>query len=85
MILRPVRGDLPGGLAYLRLQAEGVTWEGTDAGHGRLAQRSLLLTASGKATRGMTRHIDLEDDGTNALRLVPGLAAAPSGRAAGST
>lgn len=83
LILRPVRGDLPGGVAYLHLQAREVEWEGATAGHGRLKVRSLSFTASGKATRGMTRHIDLEDNGTDALRVVPGLAAAPPGRAAG--
>ncbi len=83
LILRPVQGDLPGGVAFLRLQAREVEWEGTAAGHGRLTVRSISITASGKATRGMTRQIDLEDNGTDALRVVPGLAVAPPGRAAG--
>ncbi len=83
LILRPVQGDLPGGVAFLRLQAREVEWEGTAAGHGRLTVRSISFTASGKATRGMTRQIDLEDNGTDALRVVPGLAVAPPGRAAG--
>lgn len=83
LILRPVRGDLPGGITFLRLQADDIAWRGTDRGHGRLASRVLSVTASGKATRGMVRHIDLEDDGTNPLRLVSGLAIAPSGRATG--
>jgi len=83
LILRPVQGDLPSGVAFLRLQAQEVNWEGTDNGHGRLESRLLSLSASGKATRGMTRQIELEDDGTDALRLVSGLAAAPSGLATG--
>jgi len=83
LILRPVQGDLPSGVAFLRLEAGAVEWEGTDAGHGRLQFRSLAFTASGKATRGMTRHIELEDDGTNALRLVSGLAFASPGHATG--
>lgn len=83
LILRPVQGDLPSGVAFLRLQAEEVGWQGTDRGHGRLGTRQLGFAASGKATRGMTRHIELEDDGTDALRLVPGLAIAPSGHAIG--
>lgn len=83
LILRPVQGDLPSGVAFLRLHAEGVDWEGTDRGHGRLRSRSLSLSASGKATRGMSRPIQLEDDGTDALRLVPRLAIAPAGRAIG--
>lgn len=83
LLLRPVRGDLPGGVAHLRLEAREVAWEGPDAGHGRLQRRRLVLEASGKATRGMTRVIEVEDHGTNALRLVSGVAAAQAGRAAG--
>lgn len=83
LILRPVQGDLPGGVAFLHLQAREVEWAGTAAGHGRLTARSLSFTASGKATRGMTCQIDLEDNGTDTLRVVPGLAATPPGRAAG--
>lgn len=83
LILRPVNGDLPSGVAFMRLQAAAVDWSGTDRGHGRLAARQLSLSASGKATRGMSRLIQLEDDGTDALRLVSGLAIAPPGRAAG--
>jgi len=83
LILRPVQGDLPSGVAFLRLEAAGVNWEGTDAGHGKLASRVLSFSASGKATRGMTRQIELEDNGTDALHLVSGLAITPSGRATG--
>ena len=83
LILRPVQGDLPSGLAHLRLEARRVLWEGTDEGHGRLSNRKLIFEASGKAMRGMTRLIEVEDDGTNALRLVSGLAVAPAGRATG--
>lgn len=83
LILRPVQGDLPSGVAFLRLQAEEVDWVGADRGHGRLTTRKLSLAATGKATRGMTRLIEVEDDGTNALRLVSGLATASTGRATG--
>ena len=83
LVLRPLQGDLPSGMAHLRLEARRVIWEGTDRGHGRLTSRKLVFAASGKAMRGMTRLIEVEDDGTNAMRLVPGLAAAPSGRATG--
>lgn len=83
LILRPVQGDLPSGVAFLRLLSTEVEWEGTDRGHGRLASRVLSLAASGKATRGMARQIEVEDDGSDALRLVSGLAAAPPGRAVG--
>jgi hypothetical protein len=83
LILRPLQGDLPTGMAHLRLEARRVIWEGTDRGHGRLINRRLVFAASGKAMRGMTRLIEVEDDGTNALRLVSGLAVAPAGRATG--
>ena len=83
LILRPVQGDLPSGVAFLRIQAEEVGWAGTDRGHGRLTSRVLSLAATGKATRGMTRSFEVEDDGADALRVVSGLAAAPSGRATG--
>ncbi len=83
LVLRPVQGDLPNGLAHLRLEARQVLWEGTDRGHGRLTSRKLVFEASGKAMRGMTRLIEVEDDGANALRLVSGLAVTPAGRATG--
>ncbi len=83
LVLRPVRGDLPGGVTQLRLDAQQVEWEGTDAGHGRLEERRLVVTASGKATRGMAMRVEVRDDGTNAVRLVSRLGSAPVGRAAG--
>ena len=83
LVLRPIQGDLPNGMAHLRLEARRVIWEGADRGHGRLTHRKLVFEASGKAMRGMSRLIEVEDDGTNAMRLVPGLAATPSGRATG--
>ncbi|HEX9645485.1 MAG TPA: hypothetical protein VGC11_15945 [Acidimicrobiia bacterium] len=83
MVLRPLRGDLPPGLAHLRLMARSVEWDGADAGHGRLGRRRLVVEASGKAVQGRTLLVELEDHGTDAVHLVPRLAAAPAGRAAG--
>ncbi len=83
LVMRPLQGDLPNGMAHLRLEARRVIWEGADRGHGRLTHRKLVFEASGKAVRGMTKLIEVEDNGTNAMRLVSGLAAAPSGRATG--
>ena len=83
LLLRPLRGGLPAGLAYLRLQGEAVAWEGVGAGHGRLAHRLLTLRAGGKGVGGVERRIEVEDDGTDAVRVVPGLAVAPSRYAAG--
>lgn len=78
LVLRPVRGGLPAGLAHLRLDARGVEWEGADAGHGRLTRRRLLLEASGKATGGMPLALEIReggerDAGANAVRVVPRL------------
>jgi hypothetical protein len=83
LALRPIRAVLPPSLAHLRLVARSLEWTGTDAGHGRLARRRLMIEASGKAMQGHTALIELEDHGTDAVRLVSGLAAASSRRAAG--
>jgi len=71
LVLRPVTGELPRGMAHLHLRAREVIWEGTDAGHGRLRTRRTLLDASGKSTRGMERTIEIEDDGSDDLRVIP--------------
>ncbi len=71
LVLRPVAGALPSGVAHLKLEARSVAWEGTDAGHGQLTRRRAVFDAAGKATRGMQRTIEVEDDGTDDLHLVP--------------
>lgn len=83
LILRPVSGDLPSGVAHLRLRARGVAWEGSDAGHGRLQQRRLLLEATGRGASGIEQIIEVEDDGADTVRMVPRLAASTAGRAVG--
>jgi hypothetical protein len=83
LLLRPVRGVLPSGVAHLRLGAHEVSWEGAGQGFGRLMGRRLTFEASGKVMRGMTRVIEVEDDGTHAVRVVSGLGAAPFGRSTG--
>ena len=83
LLLRPVRRDLPGGIAHLRVEASGVVWEGADEGHGRLTRRRVSVTASGKAMRGRNTPIEVEDDGTNALHLVSRLASPQARSAAG--
>lgn len=80
--MRPVDGGLPGGIAYLRLRALGVTWEGADRGHGRLTRRRLVLEATGKGAAGMTRRFEVEDEGTNAVRVVSDVVVGQTGRAA---
>ena len=83
LVLRPVRGDLPAGVLHLKVEAAAVMWEGTDAGHGRLGRRRLALRASGRGARGIEREIEVTDDGADAVRVVPRLAPAPPGQAAG--
>jgi len=83
LALRPVEGDLPAGVGYLRLRARAVRWEGTDGGHGRLTARRLVLEASGKGAAGMSRQIEVDDAGTHDLRVVSELAVGPAGRALG--
>ncbi|MCI0425291.1 MAG: hypothetical protein L0Z47_05480 [Actinobacteria bacterium] len=66
-----MRGNpLPPGVSHLRLRAIGVTWEGADRGHGRLGRRRLVLEASGKGVAGIPRIIEVEDEGTDVVRLV---------------
>jgi hypothetical protein len=83
LLLRPLRGHLPPGVVHLHLVAQSVEWYGTETGHGRLQHRRLVLQASGKAVQGRTLLVELEDHGTDVVRLVPGLAAASPGRAVG--
>jgi len=83
LVLRPVRGELPAGVAHLRLSARKIEWEGTDEGHGRLAHRRLVVEASGKAMKGLVRNFEVEDHGTHAVRVVPGLGAPSIGSATG--
>ncbi len=68
--MRSMRSGLPGGVAFLRLRAIGVTWEGADRGHGRLTRRRLLLEATGKGAGGVARRFEVEDEGTDAVRVV---------------
>jgi hypothetical protein len=83
LVLRPVRGEMPGGVAHLRLSAREIVWEGADQGFGRLTRRRLVIEASGKVMQGMARLIEVEDHGTHAVRVVSGLGVTPAGRATG--
>ncbi|HUG09256.1 MAG TPA: hypothetical protein VMP13_10255 [Acidimicrobiia bacterium] len=68
--MRPLQDGLPGGIAYLRLRALGVTWEGADRGHGRLTRRRLVLEATGKGVAGVSRRFEVEDEGADSVRVV---------------
>jgi hypothetical protein len=83
MILRPLHGELPAGLTYVQLRAGEVSWEGPEAGHGRLRRRRIELRLSGRGVGGQEAVVEVEDDGADALRVVPGLAAPAARRAAG--
>lgn len=80
LVLRPVGGEIPGGVAHLRLEAKEINWDGVDRGHGQLTTRRSVLDASGKWARGMQRTIEIEDDGTNDLRVVPHVGVAEARR-----
>ena len=79
-VMRTVGQGLPGGMSYVKLRSLGVTWEGADHGHGRLKRRRIHLEASGKGAMGMTRRFEIEDEGTNVMRLVSDVVVDPSGR-----
>lgn len=80
-VLRPLRGELAGGVSHLRVRAVEIEWTGVDRGHGRLDDRRLVIEISGKGAAGMTRRIELEDTGEDTVRLVSGMVAGASGRA----
>ncbi len=81
--MRPLGEGLPGGVAYLRLRALGVTWEGADRGHGRLKRRRLMLEASGKGAAGVIRRFEVEDEGTDVVRVVSDVVLGEARRAVG--
>lgn len=83
MALRPLAGTLPSGVAHLRLRGIDVRWEGVEEGHGQLVRRSLILEASGRGVAGITRRIEMVDDGTDVMRVVPGVGAEGLERAVG--
>ena len=83
LVLRPLKGKLPSGIAYLRVQAGKVVWAGAHDGHGRLEGRKIMLELSGKGASGNRQLVEVEDDGSHALRVVSRLAAETARRAAG--
>jgi hypothetical protein len=83
LLLRPIDRTVPAGVAHLMLEARETAWRGAVDGHGRIDQRMLRITASGKAMKGMARTIEMEDDGSNALRVVSGVAATDARSATG--
>lgn len=82
VVLRSER-SFPSGVAHWRVMASDLVWEGPDQGHGRIERRMLSVTVTGKAMAGMARQWEIEDDGTNPVRVVARLAAASARRAVG--
>ena len=83
VILRPIDGRLPSGLAYLRVRVGQNVWAGAGEGHGRLDRRTLILELSGKGASGRRQLVEVEDDGAHPVRVVSRLVAPQGGRAAG--
>lgn len=83
LVLRPLRGEVPSGVAHLTIDAGDVRWSGTGAGVGHLSARSIALRARGKALAGIERDIEVDDDGAHPLHLVGRMAIAPARRSAG--
>lgn len=83
VVLRPLEGEIPAGITHLRLEAEEVAWDGTQQGRGRLRERRFTLAASGKGVGGIRHIFEMEDDGTDTVRVVSRLVAALPGRAVG--
>lgn len=81
--MRSMGKGLPDGVSHLRLRAIGVTWEGADRGHGRLTRRRLLLEATGKGAAGTARRFEVEDEGTDAVRVVSHVVVDQARRAVG--
>ncbi len=81
LVLRPLQGTIPGGVAHLTVGVTDLHWEGVGRGRGRLDRRRLWVSASGKGVAGLTREIEVDDDGTHPLPLVERLAAASPRRA----
>jgi len=83
VVLRPMANGLPVGVAHLRLRAIGVTWEGADRGHGQLTRRRLVLEASGRGVAGTRRRFEVEDEGSDVVRVVSDVVVDQAGRAVG--
>jgi hypothetical protein len=81
--MRHMGDGLPTGVAYLRLRAQSVTWEGADQGHGKLTRRRLVLEATGKGAAGTARRFEVEDEGADVVRVVSDVVADQARRAIG--
>ena len=83
VILHPLAGRIPSGVAFLRLQATRVEWDGAREGRGSLGRRTLVVELSGKGAAGRHQVVEVEDDGAHPVRVVSRLVTPQAGRAAG--
>jgi hypothetical protein len=70
--------ELPSGVAHLMISSQGVVWTGTEAGYGYLGVRDLLVGANGRGVGGRNQALEVEDDGTDTLRVVGRVGASSS-------
>lgn len=83
VVVRPLADMLPPGVAHLTVRGRSIAWSGAREGAGRLESRRLTLEISGRAAGGMEWIVEMEDDGADFVRVVPGLVAPQAGRAVG--
>lgn len=84
VILRPLAGRVPSGMAFLRLRAVRVEWAaGAREGHGSLGRRTLVVELSGKGAAGRYQEVEVEDDGARPVRVVSRLVTPQVGRSVG--
>ena len=48
VLMRPLKGGLPPGVAFTQVHAAEITWEGIASGHGQLRARQMTVEISGK-------------------------------------
>ncbi|MYC86369.1 MAG: hypothetical protein F4X18_12795 [Acidimicrobiia bacterium] len=83
VILRPLAGSIPSGMAFMRMRAVRVEWVGAREGHGSLDSRTLGVELSGKGAAGQYQMVEVEDDGTRPVRVVSRLVTPQIGRSVG--
>ena len=83
VILNPLAGRVPSGMAFLRVRAVRVEWAGAREGHGSLDGRTLVVEMSGKGAAGRYQVVEVEDDGARPVRVVSRLVTPQIGRSVG--
>ena len=72
------QGALASGVAHTIIEGDDVLWHGSDGGFGYLEERELLVGATGRGASGQPRTLEIEDDGTDTLRVVGRMGAPPT-------